>query len=176
MGPPPPGHGSVAWQRAELRWLYRYGWPLPADWNTSPRPRQPKLNADGHHWHCVAMIIAYNLRERCRREPDLLRWGWERVDEDDAGGSRVLKRRQPDPEVWRWARRYMHRAVALEVLASERADPARRDLLLRSARNLAYDFALLHWEAEIAERQRRLAEGEADVETGKAMAQRLFLS
>ena len=60
LGPPSPGYNAHIWQLAELRYLYRYGWPLPPGWNTSPRPRQPKLNVDGDHQHVVARRLAYH--------------------------------------------------------------------------------------------------------------------
>ena len=60
LGPPPPGQTAHIWQLAELRYLYRYGWPLPPGWNTSARPSQPKLNAYGDHQHVVAMRLAYH--------------------------------------------------------------------------------------------------------------------
>ena len=76
LGPPSPGYTAHIWQLAELRYLYRYGWPLPPDWNTSPRPRQPKLNADGDHRHVVAMRLAHHTLGR----PDLpTRWIQTRI-------------------------------------------------------------------------------------------------
>ena len=56
-----------------MRYLYRYGWPLPKGWNTTPRPRQPKLNADGDHRHGVVMRIAYNTLNRKDSPPHWIR-------------------------------------------------------------------------------------------------------
>ena len=114
LGPPPPGHTAHIWQLVELRYLYRYGWPLPPGWNTRPRPRQPKLNADGDHQHVVAMRLAHDTLSR------------------------------PDCPTG-WIRPRMTRAVVLELAAANRADDARRPILLRSAAHLACDGNRPNW-------------------------------
>ena len=73
IGPPAPGFIPMTWRLAELRYLYRYGWPLPPDWNTSPRPWQPKLNADGDHRHVMAMRIARDTLNRKDSPPHWIR-------------------------------------------------------------------------------------------------------
>ena len=114
LGPPSPGYTAHIWQLAELRYLCRYGWPLPPGWNTSPRPRQPRLNTDGDHRHVVAMRLAYHTIGR----------------QDCPTG---------------WIRTRITRAVALELDAANRADDARRPILLRSAAHLACDGNRPNW-------------------------------
>ena len=112
-GPPAPGYISGVWRLAEHRYLYRYGWPLTEGWNTNPRPRLPKLNADGDHRHAVAMLIAH----------------------------RILTPSDYPPPAW-WIQTQLNRAISLELEAANRADESRRPLLLRSAACLACDGCL----------------------------------
>ena len=109
-GPPAPGYISGVWRLAERRYLYRYGWPLPAGWHTSPRPHLPKLNADGDHRHVVAMLIAHRILTPTDYQPPA-----------------------------EWVRTQLNRAISLELEAANRADDSRRPLLLRSAACLACD-------------------------------------
>ena len=149
QGPPPPGHTPLVWLLAEMRYLYRYGWPLPKGWNTTPRPRQPKLNADGDHRHVVAMRIAYNTLNRKDSPPHWIRTRISRaVGLEMAAASRACD---------------AHRPLLLRSAAGLACDgnlPNQAELITAYALSRYPAAALLRWPSpqELAASRQRLAQ------------------